>query len=57
MRKGELMNFGEYEKECKKIRSDNEEYLGIFQSELINKDLSEKTIRSHLNNVDFYINT
>ena len=57
MRKGELLNFREYEKECKKIRSDNEEYLGIFQSELINKDLSERTIRSHLNNVDFYINT
>lgn len=50
------MNFVEYEKECEKIRNDNKKYLEIFQSEMIEKGLSEKTIQSHLNNIDFYIN-
>lgn len=50
------MNFVEYEKECERIRSENEKYLQIFLSEMIEKGLSEKTIRSHLDNVDFYIN-
>lgn len=50
------MDYKEYEKECEKIKSDNEKYLEIFQAELTKMGLSPKTIRSHLSNVDFYIN-
>ena len=48
------MNWEEYEKKCEKIRKDNKRYLEIFTENL--KGLSPKTIRAHLNNVDFYIN-
>lgn len=44
-----------YEKECKKIRTENAELLELFETDLAG--LSEKTIHRHLRNVDFYINT
>lgn len=44
-------------KEYEKFISDNEKYLEIFQSEMIENGLLERTIRSHLNNADFYLNT
>lgn len=45
----------DYEKECKKIRTENAELLELFETDLAG--LSEKTIQRHLRNVDFYINT
>ena len=44
-----------YEKECKKIRTENAELLELFETDLVG--LSEKTIQRHLRNVEFYINT
>lgn len=50
------MNFEieDYEVECEKIRDANEELLELFEKDLAG--LSEKTIRRHIGNVDFYIN-
>lgn len=50
------MYFEEYENVCIKLRNDNEKSLEIFRLELSEKGLSAQTIRSHLSNVDFYIN-
>ena len=49
-------DYEKYEKDCEKIRVVNDELLDIFEKDLINAGLSQKTIRSHLSNVDFYIN-
>lgn len=49
----------EYEKietERNKIRKQNEKVLEEFQQWLVNKGLSDKTIKQHVFNVDFYIN-
>ena len=48
------MDWEEYEKKCDEIRKENEKYLEIFKADL--KDLSAKTIKSHIENVSFYIN-
>ena len=48
------MDWEEYEKKCDEIRKENEKYLKIFEADL--KVLSKKTIRSHIENVGFYIN-
>ena len=45
-----------YEKECESISAKNEEYLEGFAEELSKEGLSEKTIKKHVSNVDFYIN-
>lgn len=50
------MNYEEYEKAVEKITKVNEQYLILFQEYLLEKDLKDKTIRNHLNNVGFYIN-
>lgn len=47
-------NYEEYEKKCQEIRGINDEILELFASDLEN--LSPKTVRKHVNNVDFYIN-
>ena len=49
--------YEEYEEMCKKIREDNEGYLDIFERDLTEAGLTDKTINSHLGNADFYINT
>lgn len=50
------MDYQEYENQCNKIRKDNAECLSLFEDDLKNNGLAERTIRRHLNNVDFYIN-
>lgn len=45
-----------YERECKLIRKDNAVYLDIFRKSLEDTGLSPKTIRSHVDNVDFFVN-
>ena len=52
-----FFDYDEYEKACKKIQLENETYLDLFEKDLVSSGLSEKTIRRHLKNVDFYINT
>ena len=45
-----------YEQKCEEIRRINLELLKIFEHDLEDAGLKEKTISSHLSNVDFYIN-
>jgi len=49
-------DYEKYEADCKKIRKDNETLLVEFEAWLKSSGLSEKTIRNHLSNIDFYIN-
>lgn len=48
------MSWEEYEKRCNAIREENKIYLELFEKDI--EALSPKTIRNHLDNVDFYIN-
>lgn len=48
--------YAEYEKAVLKNKKDNEKYLDEFEKWLNIKGLTDKTIRNHVNNVDFYIN-
>ncbi len=50
-------NYEDYERECKAIREENEGHLKEFEDYLSSKGLSDKTIKRHISNVDFYINT
>jgi site-specific recombinase XerD len=51
-----MKSYEQYEKECKKIRMENEKLLVDFGKWLSDKNLSQKTIDKHRSNVDFYIN-
>ena len=51
------MTYEEYEKLCKLQQAKNYEYLDIFEKDLMESSLSQETIKKHLNNVNFYINT
>ena len=51
-----MFDYEEYEKECNKIRQDNNELLSLFEEELLSSGLTTKTVNRHLANVDFYIN-
>jgi hypothetical protein len=48
--------YEQYEADCKKIRKTNKRLLAEFKTSLEASGLTEKTIRQHLSNVDFYIN-
>jgi intergrase/recombinase len=49
-------DYAKFEADCKKIRSSNKKLLIDFKKWLQSFNLSEKTIRSHASNIDFYIN-
>lgn len=49
-------SYEEYEKECERIREENEKLLDDFIVWLAEKNLTQKTINKHVSNVDFYIN-
>jgi intergrase/recombinase len=51
-----MKSYEQYEKECKRIRKENENLLNDFKKWLSGKKLSKKTIDKHVSNVDFYIN-
>lgn len=51
-----MFDYDKYEAKCVEIRSDNEKLLDLFEQSLTVAGLSPKTIRTHLSNVDFYIN-
>lgn len=48
--------YEDYERECRRIREENAAYLETFEKSLRQAWLSEKTIRKHVGNADFYIN-
>jgi hypothetical protein len=49
-------SYEQYEKDCQRIRNQNEVLLKDFENHLKEKRLSIKTIKKHCTNVDFYIN-
>lgn len=49
-------DYEKYETDCKKIRKINDKLLRNFSSWLKASKLKDKTIRSHVDKVDFYIN-
>ena len=49
------MDYQQYLKDCERIRADNKELLADFEEWLYDQDLSSKTVRKHVSNVDFYI--
>lgn len=46
----------DYETELTKVENENSKYLNVFEKNLIKQGLSNKTIRNHVSNVEFYIN-
>ena len=52
-----MFSYEEYELECRKQIERNEKFLELFERYLVSAGLSQTTIRKHLSNVDFYINT
>lgn len=50
------MDYAEYEKLQKEQLTMNKKYLELFETDLIKKGLTDKTVHSHLNNVSFYLN-
>ena len=52
-----MFSYEEYEFECQKQMKRNEMFLEVFEKDLIDIGLNAKTVRKHLFNVDFYINT
>ncbi len=49
--------YQKYERACKRIKKDNAKLLEQFDQWLSGKGLAEKTVRRHVENADFYINT
>jgi site-specific recombinase XerD len=45
-----------YKEECKKIKADNEILLKEFENELVKAGGSAKTVKTHVTNMDFYLN-
>ena len=48
--------YEDYERECELIRGENAAYLAAFERSLVDAGLSRKTVRRHIENIDFYIN-
>ena len=49
--------YQKYERACKRIKKDNAKLLEQFEQWLSGKGLVEKTVRRHVGNAEFYINT
>ena len=49
-------DYEKYEQECNRIREENKKLLNDFAQWLKSANLKDKTIRQHLENVEFYIN-
>ncbi len=49
-------DFDNYERECQKIRDENEDLLMDFVTWLRDKNLSDRTVEKHHENIAFYLN-
>lgn len=49
--------YQEYERACKRIKEDNAKLLADFNQWLSKEGLAKKTVRRHVDNTEFYINT
>ena len=47
-------DYKEYEEKCDRIREENERLIEIFERDL--SGFSDRTVKRHISNVDFYIN-
>ncbi len=50
------MDYKQYEKECRRIRKENQDLLSGFEKWLTAKGLSSTTIEKHVSNAAFYVN-
>lgn len=48
--------YEQYEADCKKRKTENKIFLDGFEAYLLAKNLSNKTVVKHVDNIDFYIN-
>ena len=53
----DMMTYEDYEFECQKEIQRNDRFLEIFEEDLLSASLNRNTVKKHLYNVDFYINT
>lgn len=51
------MDYDDCSRAYDEIRSKNNEYLELFEQDLISSGLKDSTIKRHLSNIDFYINS
>ena len=51
-----MSKYDNWDEDCEKVRVLNRELLLEFEIWLQSANLAEKTIKSHLSNVDFYVN-
>ena len=51
-----MTKLDEREKQLKENTKRNEDYLKMFEKSLEEKQLTTKTIRKHVSNIDFYLN-
>lgn len=51
-----MIDFEDYEKECKQIRKQNSVLIKKFSQWMKDNNLSDRTIGKHCDNIDFYIN-
>ncbi len=49
-------SYREYEQACRVLREENAVLLKDFTDWIRNKGLSEKTVKRHFENIDFYVN-
>lgn len=49
-------DYAKYQKECERIRKTNAQLLEEFSAWLRAKGLSDKTVQTHCENMDFYLN-
>ena len=49
-------SYEQYEKDCKKIRKENEKLLSLFAQWMTDQNISSKTVNKHCTNIDFFIN-
>ncbi|WP_156027230.1 hypothetical protein [Succinivibrio dextrinosolvens] len=48
--------YDKYLEEVKKIETENNKYIGIFENELKSKGLTKKTISNHVFNIELFLN-
>lgn len=51
-----MFDLTEYDKKFEENAENNEKYISEFEKWLIDKNLSKKTIKKHISNIDFYLN-
>lgn len=49
-------DYAKYQKECERIRKTNAQLLDEFSAWLRAKGISDKTVQTHCENMDFYLN-